>query len=95
MRKYDESRVLRSLGNNYGACLTYEFGFKCLEFPLSAKGEIGIHSLGMIDFLVNYCGYRPPIYVDRKTPVRRKKNADTEDVSTPIKKNKVKTKKMQ
>lgn len=76
--KYDENKCLNSLARNHKVKVATNYDghgimLKCLEIP--KENNIGIHSWGMIDFLVNYCGYHYRFYDNTKqVSVATKKN---------------------
>lgn len=69
-RKYDENKCVASLARNHKVRLVMA---KHIQLP--KENTIGIHSWGMIDYLVNYCGYVYTYY------------DNTRNTSAPIKKN--------
>lgn len=51
-RKYDEKKCVASLCRNHKVKLE-----TITHLLIPKENTIGIHSWGMIDYLVNYCGY--------------------------------------
>lgn len=70
MKKYDETKVIKSLSEK--KCVV-DTKLKVIQVP---RGVLGNGSWGKVDYLCHYCGYTQS-WLDAKSPVKDEDNEKT------------------